>query len=309
MPLPDWTPDLPTLDLLLSVAELGSVGKAAARHGITQPSASSRLNRLEKQLGLAILNRSTAGTRLTPAGEAFAVWAAAVVTSARELSDNVSALKQSRQDRLRVAASLTIAEYLVPAWLLTLRRVHPALQISALVANSHDVCDRVRREEADLGFVEMPVPPPDLSATPVGVDRLALVAAPTWPAARSSRPLRPVDLLDQPLLLREIGSGTRETFLAALTAALGDTEEVTLPLATDLGSTATILATARAGGGIGVISSRASRADIAAGSLVELSVSGFSAERMLHAVWLGRAPGARRQQLIEVAQHSTGYRP
>ncbi|HEX2903019.1 MAG TPA: LysR family transcriptional regulator [Jatrophihabitans sp.] len=307
MPLPDWIPDVPALDLLLSVAELGSVGKAAAAHGITQPSASARLSRLERQLGLALLNRSPAGTTLTPVGDAVVAWAGVVVAAARELGDNVQALKESRQARLRVAASLTIAEYLLPSWLLTLRRVHPGMQVSALVANSHDVCERVRSGQADLGFVEMPVPPEDLTAGVVGSDRLALVAAPTWPAARAGRAVRPVDLVDQPLLLRELGSGTRETFLTALAGSLGG--EPVLPHAVELGSTATILATARAGGGIGVVSARAARADVAAGQLVEITVAGFVAERRLHAVWLGRDPGPSRRQLIEVARHSGDYRP
>jgi DNA-binding transcriptional LysR family regulator len=68
--LPTWTPDLPALDLLLSVAELGSVGKAAAAHGISQPSASARLSRLERQLGVAVLVRGSHGSTLSPAGQA-----------------------------------------------------------------------------------------------------------------------------------------------------------------------------------------------------------------------------------------------
>ncbi len=301
MPLPGWTPDLATLDLLLSVAELGSVGRAAAAHGITQPSASARLNRLERQVGLTVLRRTTAGTTLTPVGDAFAAWAAQVVGSARELGDNVLAVRRSQHAHFQVAASLTVAEYLLPAWLLRLRRVNPDLHVTAIVANSHEVCERVRAGQADAGFVELPEPPADLGSTQVGRDRLALVAAPQWPAARGGGPVRPLDLLDQPLLLREAGSGTRDTFVAALAAALG-TRTVDLPHATDLGSTAIILATARAGGGIGVISARAARADLATGALVELECAGLDVWRPLHAVWTGRAPGEWLAELIEVAR-------
>lgn len=302
MPLPTWIPDLESLDLLLSVAELGSVGKAAHAHGISQPAASVRLHRLERQVGLALLTRTTTGTTLTPVGHAFVTWAHDVVASAGSLADNVTALRQSRSAKLRVAASLTIAEYLLPLWLLKLRRGTPTVDVSAVVANSHDVCDRVRAGQADLGFVEMPSVPADLSHRQVGTDQLAFVAAPDYPAARRRTALRPADLTTQPVLLREEGSGTRETFIDALATALGSEPSVELPHAIELGSTTTILATARAGGGIGVVSARAASGDVNNGALAELTVAGLTATRPLNAVWLGAAPSSSAALLIEVAR-------
>lgn len=292
MPLPPWISDLPALDLLLSVAETGSVGRAARRHGISQPSASERLARLERRLGVPLLVRSRRGSLLTPAGQAVAVWTQEVVATAHALADGVRTLRDDRQARLRVAASLTVAEYMLPAWLLALRRTHPDLDISARVANSQGVCETVRAGDADVGFVESPDIPPDLSSRRVGADRIALVAAPGDPRTE----LTVADLPGRPLLLREPGSGTRDTFLNALAHALGTAPA--LPHATSLGSTTTILATARAGGGIGVISARATTGAIAAGELVELRVPGLSLVRPLHAVWLGPAPSALAGELI-----------
>lgn len=67
--------DLMPFDLLLSVARLGSLGRAAEAHGISQPAASSRLRRLERQLGLVLIERSARGSRLTPQGVLVAGWA------------------------------------------------------------------------------------------------------------------------------------------------------------------------------------------------------------------------------------------
>jgi DNA-binding transcriptional LysR family regulator len=300
VPLPTWIPDLESLDLLLSVAELGSVGKAAHAHGISQPAASTRLHRLERQVGLGLLTRTTTGSTLTPVGHAFVTWAREVVFAAASLADNVTALRQSRTAKLRVAASLTVAEYLLPQWLLRLRRDHPALDVSAVVANSHDVCERVRGGQVDLGFVETPGVPGDLSHRQVGTDQLAFVAAPDYPAARRRTPLPPGDLTTQPVLLREIGSGTRETFLEALANALGSST-VVLPHAIELGSTATILATARAGGGIGVVSARAARVDVSTGALAEVTVAGLTPTRPLNAVWVGAGPSPSAALLIDMA--------
>lgn len=303
--LPTWTPDLPALDLLLSVAELGSVGRAAAAHGISQPSASSRLSRLERQLGVPVLVRGTRGSTLTPAGEAVLTWGAGVVDAARTLTDGVRTLREAADARLRVAASLTVAEYLMPPWLLALRRVHPDVEVAATVANSQGVCERVRAGRADVGFVESPDVPAEFSTRRVGRDRLALVVASTYPlAARAAGGVLPRDLLDLPLLLREPGSGTRDTFLQALGKALG-AGIPHLPHAVELGSTSTIVATARAGGGVGVVSVRAVAGDLAAGILVEVPVHDLHAERPLTALWLGTRPTPLAAELIGLARRAT----
>lgn len=302
MPLPTWMPDLGSLDLFLSVEELGSVGKAAQAHGISQPAASTKLRRMERQVGLSLLARSTSGSTLTPVGHVFAAWAQGVVAAAASLGENVKALGQSRSAKLRVAASLTIAEYLLPLWLLSLRRVEPSLDVSAVVANSLEVCDRVRSGQVELGFVEMPTVPADLTHAEVGTDRLVFVAAPDYPAARSKQPLRVCDLLSHPVLLRESGSGTRDTFIEAITRALHTDAVVELPHAVELGSTTTILATARGGGGIGVISERAASADLDNGSLVEVNVHDVSAIRPLNAIWMGETPSLAASLLIDITR-------
>src|SRR5271165_6155111 len=75
MPLPSRVSDLTGFDLLLSVTRTGSIGRAAAEHGISQPAASARMRLLEAQLGLALIERSPRGSRLTSAGALVAGWA------------------------------------------------------------------------------------------------------------------------------------------------------------------------------------------------------------------------------------------
>jgi DNA-binding transcriptional LysR family regulator len=137
----------------------------------------------------------------------------------------------------------------------------------------------------------------------VGTDRLALLTAANYPlAARARTGLRPVDLLDLPLLVREPGSGTRDTLLHALATALG--AEPSLAHAAELGSTTTILATARAGGGVGVVSARAAAADLAGGTLVEIAVPGLELSRPLHAVRVGRTVSGLAGELVALARDS-----
>ncbi|MHB8594672.1 MAG: LysR family transcriptional regulator, partial [Acidimicrobiales bacterium] len=117
MPLPQPFPDLAALDLLVTVGELGSINAAAQIHGVTQPAASMRLRSLERVLGLQLLERVRTGSRLTPAGAATVEWAGAVLHDMRYLLTGTAALRSDQRSRLRLAASLTVAEYLIPGWL------------------------------------------------------------------------------------------------------------------------------------------------------------------------------------------------
>lgn len=181
MPLPPQVADLTSFDLLLSVARLGSVGRAAAEHRVSQPAASARLRQLERRLGLTLLHRTTRGSTLTPTGALVADWARAAVDAASALALGVAALRDTHTRRLAVAASQTVAEYLLPAWLVALRAAHPDLSVVLQAANSADVAARVLAGETALGFIEGPDLPSGLHAATVATDSLTVVVAPGHP--------------------------------------------------------------------------------------------------------------------------------
>lgn len=302
--LPPWTPSLDALELLLSVAQTGSIAQAATQHGITQPSASAKLSLLERRTGVSLFARSATGTQLTPAGETVAAWAADVVGAARALADGLVSLRGDLDARLNVAASMTIAEYLLPTWLVALRFSRPGLVVAARVANSQDVLATVRAGEADLGFVETPDIPTSFESHEVGADEVVLAVATNHPLAQRAGAVAPSTVLDMPLLMREPGSGTRDTFLHGLATALGRHADPTLPHSTTLGSTATILASARAGAGVAVVSALAVAGDVSTGVLRPIPVTGLNARRPLTAVWIGHRVPAASADLIRIATGS-----
>ncbi|MGH3425518.1 MAG: LysR family transcriptional regulator, partial [Nocardioidaceae bacterium] len=216
MPLSPWVPDLPALELLASVAMTGSFGRAAQEHGISQPAVSSRIRHLERRLGLPLVERSTRGSKLTAEGAMVVEWARALLDTAGQLEAGVAALRRSREGKLRVAASLTIAEYLMPAWLVAVSRDHTEIEVSLGVGNSVEVERRVLGDEADIGFVETPTVPATLTSRVVGRDHLSVVVAPAHPWARRRRPITATELARTALVQREDGSGTRETYAQAL---------------------------------------------------------------------------------------------
>lgn len=279
MVLPPGAPELADLDLLLSVEKLGSMGKAARAHGISQPAASVRMQLLERRLGVRLLERSPSGSRLTPAGATVAQWARAVVAAMSELLAGASALQCAEHGLLRVAASLTVAEYLIPRWLVTLRARFPDVTAALRAENSRDVIEHVRSGEVDLGFVEDPSPHTDLVERTVGHDELAVVVPPDHPWARLGAPLTPAQLAAGRLVLRERGSGTRET----LSRVLGDLHDEAPHL--ELASTTAIKEAVVAGAGAAVLSALAVGHELREGQLVRVPVEGIELRRQLRAVW------------------------
>ena len=306
MPLPVRVSDLTGFDLLLSVARTGSIGRAAAEHGVSQPAASARMRLLEAQLGLALIERSPRGSRLTPAGALVAGWAQAVVDAAAALDAGLVALRHERDSRLRIAASMTVAEYLLPVWLTALRAVDPGAIVALSAVNSAEVAQAVLADAADIGFIEGPEIPDGLHAEPVGRDRLTLVVAPAHPWARRRSGVPAAELARTPLVTREAGSGTRRFFEEALRAQAG-LERV--PPAAELSSTTAIKAAVAAGAGSGpaVLSSLAVAAELSAGTLRAVPVTGVDLTRTLRVVWTpGRRLTGPARDLYTIAARSAG---
>jgi DNA-binding transcriptional LysR family regulator len=278
--LPPSTPDLLALDLLDSIAELGSLGQAAARHAVSQPAVSMRMSQLERRLGLTLLMRTPAGTKLTPAGERVVTLSRRVLTEARAMMTGIEALVAAESSHLRVAASLTVAEHLLPGWLAALHRESPDVVLSVEVTNSTKVLGRVREGLADVGFVEGHEQQlPGLHTVPVRSDRLVVVVDPRHPWARRLSPVTGAELAAIELIVREVGSGTREILVDGLAPFGGIRSRL------ELGSSAAILAAARRGEGPAVLSALAVAADVDAGRLAIVPTEGVDLTRALRAVW------------------------
>jgi molybdate transport repressor ModE-like protein len=304
VPLSPRAPDLASLDLLLSVARAGSLGAAARLHGISQQAASERIRRLEGLLGVQVVRRSRQGSTLTAAGVLVADWAAQLTELAAGLETSVAALRAEHHAQLRVAASLTVAEYLIPRWLVTLRRQAEAegsdLSVQLTATNSDEVAERVRDGRAGLGFVEGPTVPDDLAWREVGTDSLVLVVPPGHPWTRRRRPVTAAELAATPLVAREAGSGTRRALEMALRAVIGE-----LPIALpslELSGTAAVRGAVLAGAGPAVLSSLAVADDLASARLVAVPILGLILDRRLLAVWpLGSTPRGPVQDLLAIA--------
>lgn len=299
MPLRRRVTDLSALELLVRVAELGSLTRAAAAQGISQPTASAALDRLERRLGVTLLRRNHSGSAPTEVGGRVVELARRVLASADELEGLVEVLRGEASSHLRLAASYTIAEYLLPVWLTAWQRTAPRPAVRLAVHNSADVKAKVLADEADLGFVEGSEVGAGLDGCALGQDELTLVVAPCHPWADRDAPVPAVELARTPLVARERGSGTREVVEARLApCADGPLPEPLL----ELGSTTAVKGAVLDGAGPALLGSPTVRDDVASGRLRAVAVTGVDLRRTLWVVWRAGNPlGAAAQSLIRHA--------
>lgn len=309
-------PELGALEVLLTVARTGSFNATAAELGVTQQAISGRISALEAQTGVSLVVRGPRGSELTHAGVVVAEWAERLLKAAAEVEAGIAALREDVHRQLRISASLTIAEQLLPGWLVSMqaearKRGEVAPRIVLTATNSDAVLDRVRGGEADLGFVEGPSVPRSLRSRIVATDRLTLVVPPDHPLARRTRPVDARELAATALVSREPGSGTREALRIALVTALGADAQVAGPLI-EFSTAGGVRQAVLAGAGPAVMSDLAVSDDLAAGRLRAVPVGGVDLGRALRAVWVGeRFPpaGPARDLLAHLSSrgHGSGH--
>lgn len=257
---------LTQLRAFLAVIRGGSVTAAADELVVTQPSVSSALAALSRELGCELFERSGRSIRLTDAGNAFAPYAEDVLgllekgrAASREAADVAA-------HRLKLAAVTTAAESFVPSIMREFSDRHPDADLTLVVGNRQEVLERVLSHTADVAITGKPPGDDRLAAEPFMDNEIVCITGPGDPAA-SNGPVEATTLSDRAWLLREPGSGTRalnEQFLA---------DHGLDPQTLTLGSNGAIKQAARAGLGVSLLSSAAVEAELQSGWLSEISLS------------------------------------
>lgn len=279
-------PDLDSLELVVAIAELGSLSAASSALGIAQPNASRQLSRLERRLGTRIFDRGARGSEPTAAGRVAVEYGRRVLDAADALAEQVG--YAAGHGPVRIVASQTIAEHLMPTFLASLAAELPGVPATFEVENTAGVISALRRARADLGFIEGGRTPSDLGTCVVGHDRLVAVVAPTHPwAMQESVRDGGVDaeqLAASSLIVREEGSGTRAVLAEALAPW-----DVAQPLMV-LHSNAAVRTAVAGGAGCALLSELVVGGDLREGRLVSIPVRGMDLRRSLRAVWDGPPP-------------------
>ncbi len=296
-----FLPELDALQLLVAVSRHGSIGAAARTMGVTQQAASERLSGMERQIGVPLLLRTARGTQLTRSGRLVVEWSARLLGAAEEMDASLAALRDDRGRRLRIIASMTVAEHLLPRWLVAFGQRHDGHgpQVSLTAANSREVLAAIGEERSDIGFVEGVRPPAGLRYRNIATDELVLVTTPGSPLSRRRRPLTPRQVSELAMTNREQGSGTRDVVERALAAHDLEPPAAVVEVTTSTGLREAV----RAGGAPAFISRRAVSTDLDSGALVEVRTIDLDLTRIFRAVWSGQAqpPAGPVRDLLAVA--------
>jgi LysR family transcriptional regulator, low CO2-responsive transcriptional regulator len=251
------------LTAFLAVVRGGSVTAAADELVVTQPSVSSAIAALGREVGCELFERAGRGIRLTDAGSAFAPYAADVIGLLERGRRAAGEAASAGGRRLRIAAVTTAAESFVPQMISDFAHAHPNVELILDVGNRTHVIESVLRHSADIAIAGTPPGGDRLLAEPLGENRIVCITSPEDPATLG-RPHAAAELAGRPWLLREPGSGTRalnEQFLA---------DRAMTPRTLELGSNGAIKQAARAGLGISLLSRAAVEVELAGGQLGEI---------------------------------------
>jgi DNA-binding transcriptional LysR family regulator len=277
------SPDqLPHLETFAKAAELGGFTAAARALGLTQAAVSQRVGALEQALGVPLFSRQGGRVLLTEAGRRLYPYAQRILALHREARQEVTGHRAPLVGDLSLAASSVPGEHLLPDLLSRFRGRHPHVQVRATVADSRAVLGQVEHGQAHLGLVGGKTDNPHLEFRCFACDKLVLVVPSRHPWRRRKRvPLG--QLCEQPLIVREAGSGSRWCLEQAL--AKGGKSLHDLRVTLELGSNEAIKEAVLRGLGLAVLSTHSVQEEVRAGKLHALQVAGLPLVRDMFVVW------------------------
>lgn len=201
------------LEIFVAVADEGSMTAASERLYISQPTVSQAIMELERYYGTKLFDRMGKKLYRTQAGERLLGYARHVTALVSDMALQMTQVET--KGILRVGASATVGIRFLPEQVKRFQAQKSGIQIQAVVKNTLDIEQHILKNELDIGLVEGDVHSLDLLVRPFAEDELVIVCGREHPFYGKTK-CHPHELQDQPYLMREVGSGTRELFEYAM---------------------------------------------------------------------------------------------
>lgn len=266
------------LKVFRTVAEVMSFRKAAEVLHLSQPAVSQQIRALEEEARVRLFDRAGGdghGSQiaLTEAGRVLLVYANRAAATMAEAERALAALNHEVTGELRLGASTTVAQYLLPRILGAFLKQYPHVRMSVMSGNTEEIAEAVAEEKVALGIIEGPPMRRDVKTEPMAPDELVLIVSPAHPWAQRKGAISVQDLTTVPLLLRERGSGSRRVVERALKDA--GLPLKSLKVAMELDSTEAIISGVEAELGVGFVSRWAVGKVLRLGSVKVVKVAGL----------------------------------
>ena len=273
--------DPSTLRLFLAAVELGSVSKAAARMRVSQPSATAKLQKLERQLGVALLERTPTGSAPTEVGGRLLPACSEALAAVTALVDRAESIR-TEADQLAIAATRHVADHFLPDWLAAVA----GHRVSVVELDTLRVARAVRGGEAAIGFTEGPSAPIGLRSHVIAVEEVLAVVGRghQWYGRRTT--VSADELVTATTISSRPGSGTRDVVAAAFTEhGLGVSGEVI-----EVANASAARLAAMTGSGVAFLPTCWVAPHLASGALSTLPVREPRIELPIRIVWRGTRP-------------------
>ncbi|QNI31977.1 LysR family transcriptional regulator [Alloacidobacterium dinghuense] len=264
------------LKVFRAVAEQASFRKASESLHLSQPAVSQHIHALEEELGVRLFDRSGARTALTRAGKLLLKYAERSARVLEEARFALAKLDGEISGELRIGASTTVAQYILPRILGAFLKDNPRVTLSVESGNTEEVVALLLRESILLGMIEGPPLSKEVHVEKFLDDRMVLIAPSghEW-AGLNSVPLR--SLTEVPLLLRERGSGSRRVVEQALKKAGLPLSQLQIRM--ELDSTEAIVSGVEAGLGLGFVSEWAIGKALRLGTVISIRTENLEIRR------------------------------
>lgn len=273
--------DMKRLDFFCQVVELKSFTRAAEKLHLTQPTVSEGVRLLEETLGESLLDRMGREVLPTPAGKVLYRYARRILQLRDEAKRAVSELRESGGGLLSIGASTIPGAYLLPRLIETFSKEVPGAEVALKISGTGRVLDDLVQERLELALVGGMSNVRGLEWHACFGDELTLIVPPTHRWA-SRKVIEPAEMLEEPILLREAGSGTRTTLEQYLQQ--NKVEPAKLHVLAEMGSNEAVKQGVRGGLGIAVISGLSVSDEIERGDLVALKLAGDPLSRPFYLV-------------------------
>ncbi|MBM7624906.1 selenium metabolism-associated LysR family transcriptional regulator [Sporohalobacter salinus] len=270
---------LKTLKMLVKLIEKGSFSAVADKLNLTQPAVSMQIKALEDRFNTDLVLRQEKEIKLTPAGKVVYRQSKKILNAWEEAKVEVEQVKGETFDQLIIGASTIPSEYLLPDLLAKFYKRFPQVEVLIKVGDSAEVINTLKDREVDLIIVGSKPNRNQFEVVSVIEDRLVLILPPEHKLGDASQ-VSLADLVEERVLIREEGSGTRKAMLAGLKKAGINKNEFNIGI--QLGSTEAVISAVEAGLGVSFVSELAANKAVTNGRVVRVKVSDMLISRKLY---------------------------
>jgi DNA-binding transcriptional LysR family regulator len=265
------------LEIFVAISRTESVSRAAEELFLSQSATSTALGEFERQFNLQLFDRVGKSLRINEAGQRLLPRAVELLDRAKEIEDLLDG--HAGFGHMKIGATLTVGNYLATILVAQFLQEHPESRIQLQVHNTRTIVHQIANHELDLGLIEGDCYHPDIEVQTWIADELVVFSAPDHPLVKQ-RKITMEQLLQEPWILREKGSGTRETFDRAF-----HNHHARLNIRLELEHTEAIKRAVESGLGIGCISHLALKDAFRRGSLVPLATPSLDLGRYFYFLW------------------------